>query len=55
MYSAIERMDICEYFTETVIEPSRERIARTVFGNKCTTAERITQIMDDCKFSCQNR
>ena len=27
----------------------------TFFVNKHTTAERITQTMDDCKFSCQNK
>ena len=49
-------MDGCKYFIETIMVPLKERITRTnFFGNKHATAERITQTMDDCKFSCQNK
>ena len=49
-------MDGCKYFIETIMVPLKERITRTnFFGNKHATAERITQTMDDSKFSCQNK
>ena len=55
MYSAIERMDTCEYSLEIITVPLKERITgiNFFFANKHTTAERITQTMDECKFSRQ--
>ena len=56
MYSTIERMDCCEYSIELIIVPLKEHITRSnFFGNIHTTAEKITQAMDDCKFYCQNK
>ena len=56
MYSTVERMDGCNYSIELINVPLKERPAGTnFFGNKHTTAERITQTMDDCKFSRQNK
>ena len=40
MHSTVEKMDACEYSMKIITVP---------------TAERITQTMDDCKFSCQNK
>ena len=39
-------MDDCEYSTEIIIVPLKERITRNnFFGNKHTTADRITQTL----------
>ena len=56
MYSTVETMDGCEYSIEVIIASLKERIARSnFFGNKHTTAERISATMDYFKFSCQNK
>ena len=56
MYSTIERMGGCVHSIETIIVPLKDHITRTnFFGNKHTTAEKITQTMNDCKFSYQNK
>ena len=56
MYSTVETMNDCEYSVEITIEPLKERIDRTNFcGNKYTTDERITQTMEECKFSCKKK
>ena len=57
MCSTVERMDGCENSAEIIIVPLKERIAgiNFFFGDKHTTAERITQTMNDCKFSCQSK
>ena len=42
IYSAVERMDACEYPLEIIIVPLREhkQLKQTFFGNKHTNAER---------------
>ena len=56
MYSTVEKMADCEYSLEIITVPLQERIMKsTFFGNKNTIVERIAQIMDDCKISCQNK
>ena len=45
-----------EYSIELAMVPLKDQIARiNFFWEKHTTAERITQTMDDCKFSRQNK
>ena len=51
MYITGERMDVCEYSIEMIIV----RLKTAFFWKKHGTAERITQTMDDCNSSCQNK
>ena len=55
MYSPIERMGGCEYSIEIIIVLNEHTTDTNCFGNKHATVERITQTMDDCKLSCQNK
>ena len=49
-------MDGCECSIKIMAVPLKECMAGTTFfGNKHTTAERIIQTMDGCKFSYQNK
>lgn len=48
-------MDFCDYSIDILIVRLKELIGRTNFGNEHTAAEKITQTMKDCKFSCQNK
>ena len=55
MYGTIGRIYSYEYSIKIIIVSLKELITRTnFFGHKHSTTERITQKMDDCKFSCQN-
>ena len=56
--STVERMVGCEYSIKIIVVPfiNIEYIAGTnFFGNKNTTAKRITQTMDHGKFFFQNK
>ena len=57
IYSAVERMDGCEYSLEIIIVLLKEHITETnfFFGNKHIIAGRIAQTMDDCKISRQTK
>ena len=50
IYSAVERMDGCEYSLEIIIAPLKEGIAETILLLK----ELLKQAMDDCKISLQS-
>ena len=53
MYSIAAWM---ECSIKIIIVTLKERIIETTFfGNKNTTAGKITQSIDDCKISCQNK
>ena len=51
--STVEGMNDCKSSVEQIIEPLKECMATTFLKNKHTTAERITQRMDDFKISCE--
>ena len=54
--SYLETINDCKYSIEIKIVPLKEHILEaTLFGNKHTTAKKITQKTVDCKFSCQNK
>ena len=56
MYSTVERIDECEYSLEIIIVPLKERINEmNFFWNKHIIVEKITQTMDGCNISCQNK
>ena len=49
-------MDGCEYSIEIIIITLKERMTEAnTFGNKNTTAEKITQTMDNCNISLLNK
>ena len=57
MYSAFERTDGSKYPIEIIMVPLKERMNQAILELNILllTAERITQTIDDCKFSCQNK
>ena len=55
VYSTVEMMGGCEYSLGIIIVTLEERIVGTNFFRNKQSAERITQTMDDFKFSCQNK
>ena len=48
-------MDDWEYCIEIIMVLYERTNDTKVYGNKHATVERITQTIDDCKFSCQNK
>ena len=55
-YSAVGKMDGCNSFIEVIIVSFKECIIKlTFFGNKHTIVEKITETMDDCEISLQNK
>ena len=57
MYITAEWMDGCENSIEIIIITLKECISKTnfFFGNKHTTAKKITQTIDECKICGQNK
>ena len=55
IYSNVDRMDGCKSSIELILLLLKERMATIFLKSKHTTAERITQTIDDSNITCENK